>query len=71
MPRVLWSRSFLIFIVDKVKNFAANILFKLVELVTYWDPCIIGYSHTGIRALNGEIAATIQVQLGIGVRVQL
>ena len=37
----------------------------------YWDPCIIGESHTGIRALNGKIAAIIQVQLGIGVRVQL
>ena len=37
----------------------------------YWDPCIIGKSHTGIRALNGKIAAIIQVQLGIGVRVQL
>ena len=28
-------------------------------------------ARTGIRALNGEIAATSQVQLGIGVRVQL
>ena len=34
--------SFLIFIVDELKNFAANIFFKLVELVTYWDSCIIG-----------------------------
>ena len=32
--------SFLIFIVDELKNFAANIVFKLVELVTYWDSCI-------------------------------
>ena len=30
-PRVLWPRSFLIFIVDKLKNFAANIFFKLVS----------------------------------------
>ena len=37
----------------------------------YWDPCIIGQSCTEIRALNGKIATTIQVQLGIGVRVQL
>ena len=31
MPRVLWPKSFLIFIVDEVKNFAANIFFKLVS----------------------------------------
>ena len=42
MPRVLWPRSFLIFIIDEVKNFAANIFFKLLVLVTYLDPCIIG-----------------------------
>ena len=30
MPRVLWPRSFLIFIVDELKNFAANIFLKLV-----------------------------------------
>ena len=46
--------------VDKLKNFVANIFLKLVCL-----------SHTGIHALNREIAATIQVQLGIRVRVQL
>ena len=40
--RVSWPMSFLIFIVDELKNFAANNLFKLLELVTYWDPCIIG-----------------------------
>ena len=38
--RVLWPRSFLIFIVDELNNFAANIFFKLMELVTYWDLCI-------------------------------
>ena len=42
MPRVLWPRSFLIFIVDEVKNFVANNLLQVGELVTYWDPCIIG-----------------------------
>ena len=42
MPRVLWLRNFLIFIVDEMKNFAANIFLKLVELVKYWDPYIIG-----------------------------
>ena len=35
MPRVLWPRSFLIFIIDELKNFTANNLFKLLELVTY------------------------------------
>ena len=36
----------MIFIVNEVKNFAANnILIKLLELVTYWDPCIIGGVH--------------------------
>ena len=41
-PRVLWPRRFLIFIVDELKKFAANNLFKLLALVTYWDLCIIG-----------------------------
>ena len=42
MPWVLLPRSFLIFIVDEVKNFVANIFFKLLVLVMYLDPCIIG-----------------------------
>ena len=51
-PRVLWPRSFLIFIVDELKNFATNNLFKLLELVTYWDPCTLvshelGFVHQG------------------------
>ena len=29
-PRILWRRSFLIFIVDELKNFAANTFLKLV-----------------------------------------
>ena len=41
-PRVLWPRNLLIFIVDELKNFATNNLFQIGELVTYWDPCIIG-----------------------------
>ena len=60
-PRVLWPKSFLIFIVDKLKNFVANNLLQVGELVTYWDPCIIGQSRTEIRALNGKIAARIKV----------
>ena len=31
MPRVLWPRSFLIFTIDELKNFAVNIFFKLVS----------------------------------------
>ena len=34
-PRVLCLRNFLVFIVDELKNFAANNLFKMLELVTY------------------------------------
>ena len=44
------TKCFLIFIIDEVKNFAANNIFKLLELVTYQEPCIIGQSRTGIRA---------------------
>ena len=43
-------KCFLIFIVDEVKNFVANKIFKLLELVTYWESCILGQSRTGIRA---------------------
>ena len=48
-----WSfvtKCFLIFIVDEVKNFAANNLPQVGVLVTYWEPCIFGQSHTGIHA---------------------
>ena len=45
---------------DELKNFAAKILLKLV--------C---QSRTEICASKGEIVTTEQVQLGIGVRVQL
>ena len=44
------TKYFLIFIIDEVKNFAANNIFKLLELVTYWELCTIGQSCTGIRA---------------------
>ena len=50
-PGALWPRSFLIFIVDELKNFATNNLLQVdgvshVQecmhhwLVTYWDSCI-------------------------------
>ena len=38
--RVLWPMSFLIFIIDKVKNFATNNLPQVGVLVMYWDLCI-------------------------------
>ena len=42
-PEGFITKYFLIFIVDEVKNFAANNNFlKLLELVTYWEPGIIG-----------------------------
>ena len=41
-PKGFVAKYFLIFIVDEVKNFVANNIFKLLELVMYWDPCIIG-----------------------------
>ena len=44
------TKCFLIFIVDEVKNFAANNLLQVGMLVTYWEPCIIGQSHTGFHA---------------------
>ena len=49
-PRVLWPRSFLIFIVDELKNFATNIFLKLecwlrtgirVSLVSH----VLGFVH--------------------------
>ena len=57
--------------VDELKNFAANNLFRLVIEVG-----ILGFvqlvSHVlGSRASEREIVITEQVQLGIGVRVQL
>ena len=39
-PRFLWPKSFLFFIVDELKNFAANNLPQVGVLVTYWDSCI-------------------------------
>ena len=57
------TKYFLIFIIDEVKKFAANIFLKLVcesrteirakELVTYWDPCIKGW-HSYIEEFRGS-----------------
>ena len=39
--KVLWPKSLLIFIVDELKNFAANNPSQVGVLVTYWDLWII------------------------------
>ena len=70
-PRVLWPRSFLIFIVRWTEKLCSQYLPQVGVLVTYWDLCIIGYSCTGNCALKWEIATTLQIQLIIGIRVQL
>ena len=44
------TKCFLIFIVDEVKNIAANNLLQFGVLVMYQEPCIIDQSRTGIRA---------------------
>ena len=50
--------------VNELKNFPANILLKLVVSK-------VGWSCIGSRALNGEIVTIEEVQLCIGVMVQL
>ena len=49
-PQGFVTKCFLIFIVNEVKNFAANNLLQVGVLVTYQEPCIIGQSRTWIRA---------------------
>ena len=45
-PQGFVTKCFLIFIIDEVKNFAANnLFFKLLELLMYWDPCNVGGIH--------------------------
>ena len=50
VPQGFVTKCFLIFIVNEVKNFAANNLPQFGVLVTYWEPCIIGQSCTKIYA---------------------
>ena len=57
--------------VDELKNFAANNLFRLVIKVTYWDPCKLVSHVLRSRASERGTVTIEQVQLGIGVRVQL
>ena len=50
VPQGFITKCFLIFIVNEVKNFAANNLLQVGVLVTYWESCIISQSHIKIRA---------------------
>ena len=65
-------KCFLIFIFYEVKNFAAKQRsFKLLELVTYLDPCK-GVSHKlEIYVTKEKRLLQYQVQLGIGAKGQL
>ena len=58
-------------LVDELKNFVANNLFRLVIKVAYWDPCKLVSHVPGNRASERGTVTIEQVQLGIGVRVQL
>ena len=42
VPRVLWPRNFLIFIVRWPEELCSQDLPQVGVLVMYWDPCIIG-----------------------------
>ena len=48
-PQGFVTKCFLIFIVNEVKNFAANNLLQVGKLVTYQEPYIFGQSRTRIR----------------------
>ena len=53
---------------DKLKNFEANNLFKLVIKVAYWDLRNWLVTYLGAVHQKGELE---QVRLGIGVKIQL
>ena len=53
-PQGFVTKCFLIFIVDEVKNFAANIFFQLV-IKSRTGIHIIGQSRIGIRASKGGV----------------
>ena len=53
-PQGFVTKCFLIFIVDKVKNFAANIFFQLV-IKSHTRIRAIDQSRTGIRASKGGV----------------
>ena len=57
--------------VDELKNFVANNLFRLVIEVAYRDPRNWLVTYLGAVHQKRGTVTTKQVQLGIGVRVQL
>ena len=57
--------------VDELKNFAANNLFRLIFLKSHTGIHTTISHVLGSRASERETVTTKQVQLGIGVRVQL
>ena len=57
--------------VDELKNFATNNLFRLVIKVAYWDSRKLVSHVLESRASERRTVITEQVQLRIGVRVQL
>ena len=57
--------------VDALKNFVANNLFRLVIEVAYRDPRNWLVTYLGAVHQKRGTVTTEQVQLGIGVRVQL
>ena len=62
------TKCFLIFIVDEVKNFAANNLLQVGELVTYWDPCNKkGGVHIlkSSKVLKRQKVSTVSSSMGI------
>ena len=76
-PQGFVIKCFLIFIVDEVKNFAANVFLKLVVshvlgvmhhwLVTYWDPCKKGGVHIlkSLEVLKRQKVSIISSSMGI------
>ena len=56
---------------DELKNFAANIFLKLVIKSRTRIRAFIVSHVLGAVHWNGDIVTTEQVQLGIGVKVQL
>ena len=76
-PQGFVTKCFLIFIVDEVKNFAANVFLKLVVshvlgvmhhwLVTYWDPCKKGGVHIlkSLEVLKRQKVSTVSSSTGI------
>ena len=66
-PQGFVTKCFLIFIVDEVKNFVANNLLQVSELVTYWDPCKKGGVHIlkSLEVLKRQKISAVSSSTGI------